>query len=105
IGIMDALVHLSRREGLPRALPQALAAARPVVGYDCDGVREVCLENQPGFLIQPGNIPGLVDRLVALSRDAALRERLGCTGQDLVRKHFSVEKMVDELYALYLRLI
>ena len=27
IGIMDMLVHLSLREGLPRALPQALAAA------------------------------------------------------------------------------
>lgn len=30
VGIMDALVHLSLREGLPRALPQALAAAKPV---------------------------------------------------------------------------
>ena len=29
-GIMDILVHLSRREGLPRALPQALAAGKPV---------------------------------------------------------------------------
>ena len=43
VGIMDALVHLSLREGLPRALPQALAAARPVVAYDCDGAREICL--------------------------------------------------------------
>jgi len=33
-GIMDCLVHLSLREGLARALPQALAAARPVVAYD-----------------------------------------------------------------------
>jgi glycosyltransferase involved in cell wall biosynthesis len=105
VGIMDTLVHLSRREGLPRALPQALAAGRPVVAYNCDGAIEVCLENQTGFLIQPGNIGGLVDRLVTLSRDAALRQRLGHAGQDLVRKQFSVEKMVDELYALYLRLI
>ena len=42
VGIMEVLVHLSLREGLPRALPQALAAAKPVIAYDCDGAREVC---------------------------------------------------------------
>ncbi|HTV75650.1 MAG TPA: glycosyltransferase, partial [Candidatus Baltobacteraceae bacterium] len=52
-GIMDALVHLSLREGLPRALPQALAAAKPVVAYDCDGAREICFDGKTGFLIQP----------------------------------------------------
>ena len=30
---MDVLVHLSRREGLPRAAAQALAAGKPVVAY------------------------------------------------------------------------
>ena len=31
VGIMDVLTHLSQREGLPRALPQAMAAGKPVV--------------------------------------------------------------------------
>jgi len=105
VGIMDALVHLSLREGLPRALPQALAAAKPVVAYDCDGAREICLENETGFLIQPGDLPRLTERLVQLARDAALRERLGRRGQQLVRQWFSVERMVDELYALYMKLL
>ena len=48
---MDALVHLSLREGLPRALPQALAAGKPVVAYDCDGAREVCRDGESGFLV------------------------------------------------------
>jgi glycosyltransferase involved in cell wall biosynthesis len=104
VGIMDALVHLSLREGLPRALPQALAAARPIVAYDCDGAREVCLENQTGFLLRPGDVSGFGDRVVRLSGDRALRARLGQAGQEFVRKNFSVEKMVDELHALYLRL-
>ena len=59
VGIMDALVHLSQREGLPRALPQALAAGKPVVAYDCDGAREVCIENETGFLIRPGDLKKL----------------------------------------------
>jgi glycosyltransferase involved in cell wall biosynthesis len=104
VGIMDVVVHLSSREGLARALPQALAAARPIVAYDSDGAREVCLENETGFLLQPGDRAGLIERLQLLARDSELRSRFGQRGQELVRRHFGVQAMVDELYQLYLRL-
>ena len=104
VGLMDVLVHLSTREGLPRVLPQALAAARPVVAYDCDGAREVCFDNQTGFLVRPGHLHGLTDRLLLLAREASLRAELGARGQKFVREHFAVEQMVDHLHALYLKL-
>lgn len=104
LGIMDIVVHLSRREGLPRALPQALAAARPVVSYDCDGSREICLDNETGFLVQPGDFRTLTERLSRLAADPALRERLATRGRQLVRERFDVEAMVDQLYALYSKL-
>jgi glycosyltransferase involved in cell wall biosynthesis len=105
VGIMDALVHLSLREGLPRALPQALAAAKPVVAYDCDGAREVCFNSQTGFLLSPGDVAGLKDRLLQLASDPALCQKLGRSGADFVRENFAVEKMVDAIYNLYLKLI
>ena len=104
VGIMDLLVHLSLREGLPRALPQALAAARPVVAYDADGAREGCLENETGFLVRPGDLPGLSERLLRLALDPALRQRFGQRGQQFVRDRFGVQHMVDDLYQLYMRL-
>jgi glycosyltransferase involved in cell wall biosynthesis len=104
IGIMDMVVHLSRREGLPRALPQALAAARPVVAYDCDGAKEVCIEGETGFLLRPGDLQGLTDRVLQLAADAALRERLGTRGRILVKDEFRVEKMIDDLERLYRKL-
>jgi glycosyltransferase involved in cell wall biosynthesis len=104
VGLMDMLVHLSRREGLARALPQALLAAKPVVAYDCDGASEVCLESRTGYLVRPGDLPTLQDRVLRLARDASLRERLGRTGRELVRGQFSAESMVDRLQALYLEL-
>jgi glycosyltransferase involved in cell wall biosynthesis len=96
------LVHLSQREGLPRALPQALAAGKPVVAYDCDGVREVCLDGQTGFLIQAGDLKNLAEKIIRLANDSALREKLGRRGQDFVCENFAVEKMVDNIYNLYL---
>jgi glycosyltransferase involved in cell wall biosynthesis len=104
VGIMDALVHLSRREGLARALPQALAAARPVIAYDCDGAREVCLDGRTGFLIPPGDLTALRRRLLQLADDPGLRAQLGAQGRAFVRDNFAVEKMVADTYALYVRL-
>jgi glycosyltransferase involved in cell wall biosynthesis len=101
VGVMDALVHLSRREGLARALPQALAAGRPVISYDCDGANEVCLRGQTGFLVSPGDIHALAERLAQLATDAALREQFGTRGRELVRANFSVETMVEKIYGLY----
>lgn len=104
VGVMDVLIHLSIREGLARALPQALAAARPIISYDCDGAGEVCLEGETGFLVPPHNLEALADRIVQLSNDGALRERLGRRGQQLVKQWFAVERMIDALDALYRRL-
>jgi glycosyltransferase involved in cell wall biosynthesis len=103
-GVMDALVHLSFREGLPRALPQALAAGKPVVAYDCDGAREVCRDNETGFLIQRGDTAALKNRLLQLAGDPLLRQRLGRRGRELVRDNFAVEKMVADIYNLYVKL-
>ncbi len=104
VGAMDIVVHLSRREGLPRALPQALAAARPVVAYDCDGAREVCRDGQTGFLIPPGDTERLAERVLELSASPQLRAQFGQTGRRWVSANFSVEKMVTDLESLYVRL-
>ena len=104
VGIMDALVHLSLREGLPRALPQALAAAKPVIAYDCDGAREICRDDETGFLISPGDKEKLVNCLLLLSGNENLCHRLGQSGQNFVRQNFSVAGMVDGIYAVYQKL-
>ncbi|HEV7926115.1 MAG TPA: glycosyltransferase [Verrucomicrobiae bacterium] len=105
VGVMDAVAHLSRREGLPRALSQALAAGRPVVAYDCDGANEVCFSGETGFLIPLGDVKSLAQRLAQLAEDAPLRERLGRRGQEFVRENFAVATMVENIYALYQELV
>jgi glycosyltransferase involved in cell wall biosynthesis len=104
IGAMDLVVHLSYREGLPRALPQALAAGRPVIAYDCDGAREICRTGETGFLVRAGDVGQFRDCVLALASNAKQREEFGRRGQDFVRQWFSIERMIDELYLLYQRL-
>ncbi len=68
VGIMDCLAHLSYREALSRALPQALAAGKPVVAYDFDGADEVCLENETGFVVPTGDTAAAAQRLWSTRR-------------------------------------
>ena len=104
VGIMDCLAHLSYREALSRALPQALAAGKPVVAYDFDGANEVCLENQTGFIVRTSDTDNAAQRLLQLANDPALREQFGRAGRTFVKDNFSIKKMVDDQYHVYLKL-
>ncbi|MGH7990822.1 MAG: glycosyltransferase, partial [Limisphaerales bacterium] len=104
VGIMDCLAHLSAREALSRALPQALAAGKPVVAYDFDGADEICLNNETGFLVRTGDVATVAQKILQLANDPELRKKLGSRGQQFVKENFAVEKMVDDQYNLYLKL-
>ncbi len=105
VGIMDCLAHLSYREALSRALPQALAAGKPVVAYDFDGADEVCRENETGFIVRTGDTSAAAEKLLLLARSAELRQKFGRAGSAFVKENFSVEKMVADQYAVYQRLL
>lgn len=105
VGICDMVVHLSQREGLARALPQAMAAGLPIVAYECDGAPEVCIEGETGFLIPVGDQQLLMERILLLARDSELRKQLGQRGQVFVLSRFSTEAMVSDLHRLYLKLM
>jgi len=105
IGAMDVLVHVSLREGLARALPQALIAGKPVVSYDVDGAREVAITGETGFLVPPQTVEPLADALVQLARNADLRRRLGAEGRVRFTTQFRHEYMTRTLRALYEKLL
>jgi len=105
VGAMAILVHASRREGLARALPQALIAGKPVVSYDVDGAREVCLDNETGFLVRSGNFKDLCQPLQTLIDDEALRDRLGQEGRRRFTDQFRHETMTRHFRELYERLL
>jgi glycosyltransferase involved in cell wall biosynthesis len=105
LGGMDVLVHVSLREGLARALPQALIAGKPAVSYDVDGAREVVIPGQTGFLLPPRSIQPLAEALIRLVQDPALRQRLGACGRERFTEPFRHEVMTRQLRELYQRLL
>jgi glycosyltransferase involved in cell wall biosynthesis len=100
----DILVHCSLREGLARALPQAMLCAKPAISFDVDGAREVVNE-RTGRLIEPKNIGQLVDACAELIENKDLRRRLGENGRETVKEQFSPDRMVDTIEAVYRKLL
>lgn len=101
----EMLVHTSLREGLPRTLPQALLAGKPVIAYDIDGAREVTLPNQTGFLLPAGDIAGLAAAIVELANDPSQRQAYGLQGREQCREKFRHETMTAEIRRVYQRLL
>jgi glycosyltransferase involved in cell wall biosynthesis len=104
LAAMDVLVHTSLREGIARALPQALAMGIPCVSVDLDGAREVVVPGRTGYLVPPREPDALADAVAELLSDAALRTQMGRAGRELVDPAFRAAIMVDRIGALYQRL-
>ncbi len=100
----DILVHCSLREGLARALPQAMLAGIPVVSFDVDGASEV-VDSDTGILLEPKDTAGLALAISTLADAPQLREVLGKAGKERCCEMFDKAVMVDQIEQLYGRLL
>ena len=101
----DALVLPSANEGTPVSVIEALAGGRPVVATRVGGVPDVVRDGVDGFLVEPGDIDALAERLGRLAADPALAARMGEAGRARVLERYSVERLVGDVDALYRKLL
>jgi glycosyltransferase involved in cell wall biosynthesis len=100
----DILVHCSLREGLARAIPQAMLCGKPAVAFDLDGTKEVISENT-GRLIGAQNVEQLTKACAELIEDKDLRLRLGSAARESVKEKFAPDTMVNVIEGVYKRLL
>lgn len=101
----DALVLPSGNEGTPVSAIEALAAGRPVVATRVGGVPDVVRDGTDGFLVEPGAVDDLADRLARLAADPELARRMGAAGRERVLARYSVGRLIDDVDRLYRSLL
>jgi glycosyltransferase involved in cell wall biosynthesis len=97
----DVFALTSLWEGLPRALVEALRTGLPAVCYATDGVVDVLRDGENGFLVPPGDVDALAERLARLLEDDGLRRRLGAAAAASIGPEFDIDAMVRAQETLY----
>ncbi len=92
---------ISRWEGFPRSILEAMRAGLPVMASDVGGVRESVVEGVTGFLIPPGDVNALRARLELLLEFPALRRRLGRAGRARYEEQFTFDHMFERTARMY----
>jgi glycosyltransferase involved in cell wall biosynthesis len=92
-------------EGLPRALLEAAAAARPIITTDTEGCREIGRNGVNGLLVPVGDAAALAEAILLLLNDPEMRARMGREGRRIVEQEFSLDIVIRRTLAIYDRLI
>jgi glycosyltransferase involved in cell wall biosynthesis len=91
-------------EGLPLTILEAMASGLPVVASDVAGIGEAVVHGETGLLVPPKDAAALAGSILELLGDSGKARTLGQKGLARVRESFTVEKMVSETAAIYLKL-
>ena len=101
---LDVVVLTSLWEGLPRVVPEAIAAGRPIVATAVDGTGEVLADGINALVTGPSDPSGIAARVVRLLGEPALGAALVERARPLLAE-FDIDAMVRAQEELYRRLL
>jgi len=105
LGRCAVLVLPSYQETAPMVVAEAMAAGAPVIATNVGGIPYQVRDGVTGFLIDPGNVEGLADRLSMLLSDENLRRSLGEAAKVTASEEYSAENVAQRTIEVYRRVI
>lgn len=97
----SVLAMSSRYEGFGMVLLEAQKVGLPVVSFACKcGPSEIVNDGVDGYLVAPGDVDAMADRLVRLMQDGALRRRMGARAFANAAR-FSTDAVMKQWMALF----
>ncbi|HET7197356.1 MAG TPA: glycosyltransferase [Burkholderiales bacterium] len=91
----------SYNEGLPMSLLEAMAAGLPIVSTRAGGIPEAVADGVEGFLVEPGDVAALAERLARLANDPALARRMGAAARRKAQAVYSAQAVLPRLERIY----
>lgn len=100
----DIFVLPSVHEGFGLAFLEAMHCGLPVIASSTGGQTDFLKDGETGFLVPVGDVDTLADRILRLTGNAALRERISRFNQEYV-KRFQISGVAERYEALFLQVI
>jgi glycosyltransferase involved in cell wall biosynthesis len=98
----DLFVHISRSEGIPLVLMEAMAHGKVVLAPAITGIPELVLDGKNGFLYPPGSLEDFVARVELVYHSQSALGPLRRAARQRVLKHFNREKNLAAFCNLFL---
>ncbi len=103
LSLSDVHVYLTIPFVLSWSLMNALACGATVVASDTAPVREMIRHEEHGLLVDFFDVDGLARAVHRVLDDQAAHQPLGVAGRQLIEEHYSLEKCLPRMLALYER--
>jgi glycosyltransferase involved in cell wall biosynthesis len=91
--------------GITGSIREALACERPVVATAVEGMPELVVDGETGFLVEPRKPAALAAAIVRVLGDATTAQAMARAGRKRVEAHFSLRAKLDATEALYRTLV
>jgi glycosyltransferase involved in cell wall biosynthesis len=88
---------------MPNTVLEAMATGLPVVGTRAPGLDQLVSEGKNGYLVEPGDVQTLADRLQRLVNNAYERQRMGHESRRIAEREFSWEHISAQYVEVYER--
>ncbi len=99
--VLNVFVLPSLWEGLGRSLTEAMYTACPIVATAVEGVPELIIDGQTGYLIQPKDSVTMAQRINDLLSHPRQAKRMGKNARKRVMKDFDAAVMIKKIDQLY----
>jgi glycosyltransferase involved in cell wall biosynthesis len=97
----DIFVLPSFEEGQGVVLLEAMASGKPLIGSKVGGIPMQIKEEWNGFLVEPGDVRQLVERILYLVENEGERIRMGENSRKLAKEKFDWERISERYLKVY----
>jgi len=100
--LLDIHAHASLFDSLPNAIIEGMSVGKPAIVTSVGDVATLIVDGETGFVVAPGDAPAFAKRLVELSSDRGLRERMGSASRARYEARYRPETMAEALEDLFI---
>ncbi len=101
INIFDIGVLSTFTEGISNSILEYMALKKPVIASSGGGTPEIVIDGVTGYLISTRRADELVKHIHYLLDNPVESRKMGCRGEEEVRKKFSIDLMITKHIDLY----
>jgi len=101
----DIFVMASYHETLCMSLMEAGQSGLALLASNVGGMREIVMENQNGYLIEPGDISGYIKKLDFLIENKEKLNQMKRSAKEIIHQNFSNSISIQKLDELYLSVV